>query len=134
MKQIHLDAKVENLDKVLAFIEGTLEAAECPVKLVIQTAIAAEEVFVNIAQYAYGGNCGPCSVGAEIKDGTLIIQFDDKGLQYDPLEKMDPDTNLGAEDRNIGGLGIFMVKKFMDSVEYRREDGINRLTLCKAIH
>ncbi len=133
MNQLNLEARLDNLDRVLAHVEGALEAADCPMKTAMQVAIAVEEVYVNIAHYAYGGEAGPCSVGIDAADGQLTIRFEDSGRAYDPTVKEDPDITLSAEDRDIGGLGILMVKKIMDSVDYRRDGEKNVLVLNKAI-
>ena len=142
MKELSIDVKVENLDTVLEFIEGELDAV--PIKLKTQIAIAVEEIFVNIVNYAYTPvSESNSSVGDNVSFGNVIIriavgdevviEFEDKGKPYNPLEKEDPDVTLGAEEREIGGLGIFIVKKFMDAVEYRYEDDKNLLTLYKTV-
>ena len=129
MKELSIDAKAENLGEVLEFVEGELEDA--PMKLQTQVAIAVEEVFVNIASYAYSPEVGEAIIRIAVDD-EIVIEFEDKGIPYNPLEKTDPDTTRSAEDREIGGLGIFMVKKTMDTVEYRREGDKNILTIRKA--
>ena len=130
MKELSIDAKVENLDTVLDFVTGELDAV--PMKLHAQLTIAVEEIFVNIAHYAYTPDVGEVVVRIAIGD-EVVIEFEDKGKPYNPLEKADPDVTLDADEREIGGLGIFMVKKTMDAVEYRYEDGKNLLTIRKSI-
>jgi len=130
MKEMLIDAEVENLDAVLEFIAEELEAV--PMKLQTQIAIAVEEVFVNIAHYAYPPEGGEAIIRITVGD-EIVIEFEDKGIPYNPLEKPDPDTTLNTEDREIGGLGIFMVKKIMDAVEYRREDDKNLLIIRKFV-
>ncbi|MCL2663287.1 MAG: ATP-binding protein [Oscillospiraceae bacterium] len=130
MKELSIDAKTENLDTVLDFIANELEAL--PMKLQTQFTIAVEEIFVNIAHYAYSPEVGDVLVRINVGD-EVVIEFEDKGKPYNPLEKDDPDISLSAEEREIGGLGIFMVKKIMDSVEYRYEDGKNLLTIRKSV-
>jgi len=132
MKELIIDAKIENLDAVLEFIAGELEAAECSMKLQTQIAITVEEVFVNIAHYAYLPEVGGAVIRITASD-EVCIEFEDNGKPYNPLEKDDPDITLGAEEREIGGLGIFMVKKIMDAVEYRHEDGKNILKITKGL-
>ena len=128
MKELMIEAKIENLDAVLEFVGSELETAECPVKTQTQISIAVEEVFVNIAHYAYHPETG----GAVIRvaaGNEILIEFEDSGKPYNPLENKEPDITAGAEDRKIGGLGIFMVRKIMGSVEYRREGNKNILRL-----
>ena len=128
-------AKTESLNDVLGFLEETLEVFECPMKTQMALSVAIEEVFVNVAHYAY-----PESEG----DMTLYISFDeerrnitfrmtDKGVPFDPLKKPDPDITLSAEEREIGGLGIFIAKKTMDSLSYSYVNGENILTMIKNI-
>ena len=128
-----VEAKIENLDRVLAFIEQGLEAADCPVKAQTQICVAAEEIFVNIAHYAYTPETGSAVIRLAVEDGTAEIEFRDRGIPFDPLAKPDPDVTLSAKDRQIGGLGIYMVKKSMDEVAYRREDGENIFTMRKKL-
>ena len=102
-------------------------------KIQMQIDVAVEEIFVNIANYAYSPDTGPATVRLDIRDGIAVITFIDSGVPYDPLAKPDPDVTLSAEDRPIGGLGIFLVKKSMDSVSYNYESGKNVLRLKKRI-
>jgi len=95
--------------------------------------MAAEEIFINIASYAYSPGVGLAWINASVKDGTITIEFRDRGYPFDPLAKRDPDVTLSAEKRQVGGLGIFMVKKIMDEVSYRRENGENILTIRKKL-
>jgi len=130
MKELSIDAKTENLDTVLKFIADELETAS--MQLQTQIAIAVEEVFVNIANYAYRPDVGSAVIRIAISD-EIVIEFEDNGKPYNPLERIDPDITLRAEEREIGGLGIFMVKKIMDAVEYKNEDNKNHLIIRKAI-
>jgi anti-sigma regulatory factor (Ser/Thr protein kinase) len=130
MKELSIDAIIENLDAVLEFVADELETV--PMKLQTQIAIAVEEIFVNIAHYAYTPEIGDVLIRIAVDD-DVVIEFEDKGKPYNPLKKSDPDVALGAEEREVGGLGIFMVKKIMDAVEYKREDGKNLLTIRKSI-
>ena len=130
---LKLEARIENLDQVLAFIEKNLEAADCPVKVQTQICVAAEEIFVNIASYAYAPATGDAVISMAAADGTAEIVFRDRGVPFDPLAREDPDVTLAADKRQIGGLGIYMVKKSMDEVIYRYENGENVLTLRKKL-
>ena len=133
MPELKITAKPENIEQVMAFVDGELEARECPIKAQTQLDIAVDELFSNIAHYAYGEETGDALIRMEFPDGSVEITFLDRGIPYDPLARPDPDVTLSAEDRRIGGLGIYMVKKSMDSVSYRYEDGQNILTICKKL-
>ena len=106
-----------------------MEKAGCPPEKRTVTAICAEEIFVNIASYAYGEAAGIARIDEEIQGSSISLCFQDQGQQYNPLAKEDPDTTLSAQEREIGGLGVFMVKNMMDSVAYEYRDGWNRLTM-----
>ena len=135
MAELTLQASLEKLDEVLAFVEENMEKNECPMKVVMQVQIAVEEIFVNIAHYAYDSGQGMATIRVEVGGDPLqvIITFIDQGVPYDPLKKEDPDVTLSAEERKIGGLGIFMVKKSMDDVKYQYIDGQNILTISKKL-
>ena len=128
-----VDATVDNLNKVLAFIDEQLEANNCPMRVMLEIDVAAEEIFVNVASYAYTSGVGSVAieVNFEEKPKAVAIRFIDSGIPYNPLEKEDPDVTLPAEKRGIGGLGVFMVKKSMDEVTYEYKDGKNHLTIRK---
>ena len=133
MKQIKVKADTAELDNVLSFADAILEELGCSVKAQMQIDIAIEEIFVNIAHYAYPESEGDAVIYVEPGEGpSVTITFEDEGIQYDPLKNEDPDITLSAEDRPIGGLGIFMVKKSMDEVSYEYKDGKNRLTINKS--
>ena len=133
MSELTLEARVENLDQVLAFVDKHLEEFDCPPKPQMQIDIAVEELFVNIARYAYAPEVGSMTLRIDQAPSEVSITFIDRGIPYNPLAKVDPDVTLTAEEREIGGLGIFMVKKSMDGMEYRHEDGQNILTIRKKI-
>lgn len=135
MKELFIEALTDNLDSVLAFVDEQLEATECSMKIQMQIELAVEEIFVNIANYAYDPETGPATVRVDVApDGTVVtITFVDNGVPYDPLAKADPDITLPAEQREIGGLGIFLVKKNMDDVSYEYVNGSNILTLKKGL-
>ena len=128
-------AKVDALPDVLGFVEETLEDYGCPMKTQMAVSVAMEEVFVNIAHYAYPESDGDMTlhIGFEEENRTVVFRMTDKGVPFDPLQKSDPDITLSAEEREIGGLGIFIAKKTMDSVTYVYENGENVLTMSKTI-
>ena len=133
METLKIDATLENLRQVLAFVEENLEKAGCSLKAQTQITVAVEEIFVNIASYAYAPGTGTAVIDMAVGDGMAEIVFRDSGTPFNPLAKADPDVTLGAAERQIGGLGIYMVKKSMDDVAYRYEDGENILTIRKKI-
>ena len=128
-------AKVEALSDVLGFVDETLESYECSMKIQTAIGVAVEEVFVNIAHYAYGEGEGDMTLGIDfdVESREITFRMTDKGTPFDPLKKPDPDITLSAEEREIGGLGIFITKKTMDSVTYAYENGKNILTMTKKI-
>ena len=141
-KTFECEATIENLEKVMGFVEGELEALEWNHARILQISLAVEEIYVNIAHYAYGKldergkpipdtGTGPMELDMEADGGQVYLTFKDKGIPYNPLERQDPDITLSVEDRDIGGYGIFMVKKAMDEVLYDHKDGKNILTLMK---
>ena len=128
-----VDATVENLSQVTRFVDSFLEENECSQKTQMKIELAVEEAFTNVASYAYGQDVGQAEISASIENKVVTIVFKDSGKPYDPLAKEDPDVTLSAEDRKIGGLGIFLVKKNMDEVSYAYENGKNVLTIKKSI-
>ena len=135
MREMDIAATLENLDTVMAFVDQQLEEVGCSMKAQMQIDIAVEEVYVNIAHYAYNPEIGGVTIRVQIEEEPLavILTFIDKGKPYNPLAKEDPDVTLAVEDRQIGGLGIFMVKKSMDNVSYEYNEGRNILTLKKKL-
>jgi anti-sigma regulatory factor (Ser/Thr protein kinase) len=135
MKELTIAAKVENIEVVTNFVNEQLEALDCPMKAQMQIDIAIDELFGNIAHYAYNPKIGQATVRVEVTQDPLaaVITFIDNGVPYDPLAKADPDTTLSAEEREIGGLGIYMVKKCMDEITYDYKDGQNILKIKKRI-
>ena len=133
MKELDIEARAENLEEVIQFVDQELETADCPIKAQMQIEIAVEEIFINIANYAYNPDTGSAVIRVEVADDPVSVKlvFIDKGVPYDPHAKKDPDITLSAEERDIGGLGIFMVKKNMDEIHYEYKDGQNILTLIK---
>lgn len=136
MKELMIEADRKNLLEVQAFIDEQLEAAGCPMQTQITIDIAVEELFVNIASYAYDSEIGIAVVQVTVHEEPLSVEitFIDNGEQYDPLAKPDPDITLSAKQRKKGGLGIFMVKNTMDNVSYEYKDGKNILTIKKNLN
>lgn len=133
--ELEIDALAEKLPAVQAFVEERLESVSCPPKARMQIELAVEEIFINIASYAYSEGGGRALVRVEVSDEpiTVSITFIDHGVPYDPLAKEDPDVTLPVNERKIGGLGIFMTKQVMDDVVYEYRDGSNVLTLKKKL-
>ena len=135
MKELTIKAVIENLPAVTAFLDEILEGADCSMKAQMQLDVAMDELFGNIARYAYAPGEGDATVrvsvdaDARVAEVTLI----DSGIPFNPLEASQPDTAASAEDRPIGGLGIFLVRKTMDDVSYVRDGDRNVLTLRKKI-
>lgn len=136
MEKLEVRASIDELERVQEFVRQELEKYGCSDIETMQLEIAVEEIFVNIAHYAYnpeGSGTVTVSCGLQEELMQVVIQFLDKGIRYNPLEKKDPDITLDAGERDIGGLGIYMVKKSMDQVEYTYENGKNILTIHKNI-
>ena len=135
MKDITVDATVDNLEVVQDFVREELEKQECSMKIMMQIEIAVEEIYVNIVHYAYNPSVGKATIRCEVTDNPMqvMIQFLDSGIPFDPLAKEDADITLSADERDIGGLGIFMVKQSMDQVNYEYKDGKNVLTIKKVL-
>lgn len=133
MERITVPASISNLPDVISSIEAFLEQIDCPIKAQTQIEVAIDEVFTNIASYAYDGSDGLVTIDADMLEGEkgIKITFTDQGKAYNPLEKEDPDITLSAEERPIGGLGIFIVKKTMDDVVYSYENDSNILSIIK---
>ena len=134
-QEITVAAAVENLGAVTAFVDRCMEELGCSVRSQVQIDVAVDELFSNIAYYAYPPGTGTVTLRVEVaEDPSLaILTFIDSGVPYDPLSRPDPDTTLSAEERRIGGLGIYMVKKSMDDVSYAYEDGKNVFTIKKRL-
>jgi sigma-B regulation protein RsbU (phosphoserine phosphatase) len=133
---ITLKADVAELDALTAFIGTELDASNCPRRMRDHIEHAAEEIFANIAHYAYdedGGNVTVECWSRPSPEGiTLTFVFSDRGRAFNPLEHTEPDINLPLEEREPGGLGLLIVRKTMDTIQYNRENGTNRLTLGKS--
>lgn len=135
MKELNIKATTDNLDEVLAFVNAELEERDCSPKIQMQIEVAVEELFVNIASYAYAPEIGNATVRLEALDEPheIRITFMDEGVPYDPLKKEDPDITLAADERRIGGYGIYIVKKTMDDVQYEHKDGKNITMIIKSL-
>ena len=135
MKELKLTATVESLDEVLAFIDSELESVDCPMKVQMQLDVAVEELYVNIAHYAYAPGTGEATVSIDITQDPLnvTITFKDSGIPFDPTAKADPDVTLSGQERQIGGLGIYMAKKGTDEMKYEYKDGQNILSISKKL-
>jgi sigma-B regulation protein RsbU (phosphoserine phosphatase) len=152
-RSIRLRAEPERLAELLAFINGELEPAGCPVKIRGQIELAAEEIFVNIARYAYKNHPGPpageetpgeafpcgifevavdCGLTRTPAGTTMTLAFTDRGEPFNPLERADPDITLPLEEREVGGLGVLIVKRTMDAINYNYVEGVNRLVITKS--
>ena len=133
MKSLTVPARTECLDEINEFVGAELEAYDCPMKVQMQIELAIEEIFVNIASYSYHPVEGEAEIRCEVQQDPLrvVIQFLDGGKPYDPLAKEDADTSEEAIMEREGGLGILLVKKTMDDVQYVYEDGKNILTIQK---
>lgn len=135
MNELKLEATVDNLTEATEFIENNLAESDLSFMAVTGVCIAVEEIYVNIANYAYSPGTGDVTIRIDTQTdrSKVFITFEDHGIPYDPLEKEDPDISLSLEERQIGGLGIFMTKQFMDEIKYEYKDGRNILTLIKNI-
>jgi anti-sigma regulatory factor (Ser/Thr protein kinase) len=130
MDELVIETKLENIETVLDFVNARIE--HCPPKIKNQIGIAVDEVFSNISRYAYHPAVGFATVRVSL-DTEVTIEFEDSGIAYDPILAKDPDITLSAEVREIGGLGLFMVKNLMDFMEYRRNGNYNILTIKKRL-
>ena len=133
MKELTTTATIENIQTVTDFVNEQLEALSCPMKAMMQIDIAIDELFGNIAHYAYNPEVGSATVRVEVAEEPLsvIITFIDNGVPFDPLATEDPDVTLSVEERGVGGLGVYMVKKSMDEITYAYKNGQNILTIKK---
>ncbi len=135
MPCITVEAELSNIPAVTEFVDAQLQKLCCPFKAQTKLDIAIDELFSNIARYAYSGGKGEVKLETAFNeaDRTFSITFTDSGIPYNPLQKDDPDTSLAADEREVGGLGIFMVKNMVDDIFYRYKDNKNILTIVKII-
>ena len=133
--ELEIEALRDYNEEVQAFVEERLAPYACTPKTLMQIAVSVEEIYVNIANYAYKPNTGKAWIRADVSGdpACLTLVFRDRGIPYNPLAREDPDVTLAAEDRKIGGLGIYMTKVFMDEESYVYENGQNILTLKKKL-
>lgn len=135
MKELTVAATIKSIPVITEFVDEQLEQFGCPMKAQAQIDIAIDELFSNIVHYAYHPGTGPATVRVEVVEDPLsvVITFIDQGVPYDPLAQADPDVTLSAEERKIGGLGIYIVKKNMNEITYEYKDGRNILRIRKEI-
>jgi anti-sigma regulatory factor (Ser/Thr protein kinase) len=133
-REVLLPASLEDLERLQQWVEDTLEEAGCDRRMAGKVGVAAEEIFVNIVKYAYEGKSGDAVVRLRVEEPWLIMEFEDGGRPFNPLDFPAPDVSASLEDRPVGGLGIFLTVKMMDKVSYRRIDGKNCLALWKKIY
>ncbi len=135
MKELTIEAMPEKIPVITAFVDEQLEQLDCPARAQAQIDIAIDELFSNIVHYAYHPEIGWATVRVEVVEEPLsvVITFIDQGVPYDPLAKLDPDVTLSAEEREVGGLGIYIVKKSMDEITYEYKEGRNILRIRKEL-
>lgn len=133
MKKLTVEAVPENVDAVIDFIGEVLDHSGCGFSDKMAINVAADEIFANIAHYAYSGQTGDVDVSIAVTDEprTAKIVFSDSGVPFDPLSAAEPDAVQSIDECEIGGMGIHIVKKTMDAVDYRYADGRNILTIAK---
>ncbi len=129
MQTLNVVPEIERLIDITEFVEQALETVEAPLKVITQIDVVLDEVFSNIAQYSQATNV---MVQCDVQPQFIQLRFLDNGVAYDPTQKENPDVSLSAEERQIGGLGIFLIRKLMNTLEYDYEDGLNCLTLTKS--
>ena len=135
MKEITVDAMIENMNTVTAFVDDFLDQIACPMKSRIQINIVIDEIFGNICHYAYKDSVGAVTVRVESGNTpkAVFLTFTDNGIPYNPLDTEDPDITSSSEERKIGGLGIYLVKKNMDEMKYEYLNQQNRLWMEKRL-
>ena len=135
MKEITVDAMIENMNTVTAFVDDFLDQIACPMKSRIQINIVIDEIFGNICHYADKDSVGAVTVRVESGNTpkAVFLTFTDNGIPYNPLDTEDPDITSSSEERKIGGLGIYLVKKNMDEMKYEYVNQQNRLWMEKRL-
>ena len=133
MAQIELESKLESLDTLNDFVHQIIQNSPCTEQQQIQIDLVVEELFVNIVNYAYPESMGMVQVECKLSGdaGQVIIQFKDQGIEFNPLAQKEIDVHDRFERRPVGGLGIYLAKKYTNSIEYERTDGSNVLTIMK---
>ena len=130
---LRIPAEIDRLDEVLDFVASLVDAHGTTPQTRTQLRMAVEELYVNIAHYAYPTGGGWAEIRGNVEGGVATLTLIDAGTPFDPLAKPDPDVTLSGDERDIGGLGIYMVKSMMDEVGYAYCDGCNCLTLRKRL-
>jgi anti-sigma regulatory factor (Ser/Thr protein kinase) len=135
MEQLTVKAVLDNLERMLEFVTNAARNAGATKTLQNTLRLVCEEALVNVINYAYPGSEGELTITADIRPvpPAIVLEIADSGFAFNPLDRPDPDTTLPAGQRQIGGLGIFIIKKNMDKVAYRREGGRNVLTMEKRL-
>lgn len=135
MRELTTEAVTENLQSVMDFVNDSLSDKGCSAKTLYQMELVLEEIFINIASYAYEGDERPVVLSIDFEEEPLaaIVTFKDKGAPYNPLSRDDPNLALKLENREIGGLGIFLVKKNVDAIWYEHVNGENVLSFRKIL-
>lgn len=135
MKELTVEATTENIETVTDFVSVELEQIDCPMKIQAQISIVIDELFGNIARYAYQPETGTATVQLYTEENplTVILIFSDNGIPFNPLEQEEPDIHADLKNRKPGGMGIFLVKKLMDLVEYSYQNGQNIVLIKKTI-
>lgn len=135
MKELTVTASIDKIAEVTAFVDSFLEEHDCSIKVQMQIDIAIDELFSNVCYYAYDEKDGLVIIRIDLDETsrTFEMSFIDNGKQYDPLKREDPDITLSAEERGVGGLGVYIVKKSMDELKYEYIDNQNVLTIKKCI-
>lgn len=132
MTSITLPASVDSIGAATRFADERLTAAGCPPRVRAMIDVAIDELLSNIARYAYPEGGGTMTLSAEVQAGRAVLTFRDGGMPYDPLTGSEPDTQAALQDRPIGGLGVFLVRRTMDAVRYERQQDQNVLTVEKS--
>lgn len=131
--KIRVKAEIEQLQVIDEELDKLLAGQHCPEEVVSQLHLCIEEIFANIASYAYGEQGGMAEIEMELEEQTLVIRFEDEGIPYNPLEREAPDMDAPVEEREIGGFGIYLVRMMMDKVEYERKENRNCLCIRKQL-
>ena len=131
-RNLILPNDVQEVPKLAAFVDEICEAAGMDMSTTMQMNLAIEEAVVNVMEYAYpAGTRGEVRIEAQVHSTYVEFTLSDDGMPFNPTEKGEVDTTLSAEERSIGGLGIMLVKHYMDDTIYKYVDGQNVLTLRK---
>ena len=134
VQKITLPAVVDSIEKVTEFVNDRLQKSNIPQKIQTQIDVVIDELMSNVTKFAYrDGKNGDISVEMEVNEEEIAMTFRDSGVPFNPLEQADPDVNAPLEQRKIGGLGLFLVRKTMDKLNYVYENGQNVLTVIKKL-